>query len=370
MLALVIFCVGLVLLATAALYAISLHRSIQEKLRPLQARLLPLAITFLIFGALLISWSLGAFDSTIDSLFMLMAVFYAITAFFAARLNFTLRSSYYGSIVLVLYVIALPLSALRLDISLGVISILSATLIFASSISLLRRITDHLAMMSIANMFGSAILLAALIVYTTTKNIPLAYFLVPIFFFVSALTLWVHVRQCSYELIIEKHEPSKIIVYSSVFFFTSIMIVFAFTLTIAFHEVGHAIAANFFGCSSTLFIYNIHTYPFTQSACMKENIELIYAAGVISTTLVGLLLMLMRPNIAKPLGYLITGLGFFFVYDDLIQLSSPKVVFSLFLFGTLVLTSFGIIRLVTYSYSHNIRHKHIKIRSVICTAIT
>ncbi len=365
-----IIVVAVVLLATGVVYALCLHRSVQERLRPLQAKFLPLCMLFIAYGLMMLVWALGGFDSSPVSLFILATAFYAVIAFFVAQLNQTIRSSTYAPVITVLYVAALGLSLFRVDIALPIAAFCAACFIFLSSIALLRNLYDHLAYMSLANSFGAAFMLAALIVHTISGYLPLAYYLAPLFFLVSALTLRTHLAQCSYEVVREKHVPPRSIVFANAFFFVAVLVVFSFVLTITIHEVGHAIVARAVGCSESRVIYNLHEYPFTESMCRDTDPSVIYAAGAAATTLVSLLLMLVRPSIARYMGFFIGGLGFFFAYDDLVRLQSPKVVFALFLFGSLALCTWGLIRLCVYAYACNTHHHHQKVRSVTCTAIT
>ena len=362
----IFFVVGSVILFTCFQYLMCLEKAAKMKAKQLYSPLLWLAILFFVLGIMYIAWFFEFFDQNIKDLLTISILFYTAVAYFYAVLFLKLRESIYLNVLKWVYLAIIPFSLFNLDLTLGSLAFVSSSFLFLSSMTLLRNLKDHLFMISASTMFCAAFLLASLAIYAFGDILPLAYFTAPIFLCVSSIVLNKHLNSCGFKADEEKHDLAFPIVAMRTLFFTMIILVFSLSLTLIFHEIGHAATATFLGCTNPNIIFSLHDYPFTQTSCPQSaKIPVLYS-GVAATTLISLILFIARPKFSSYMGIAKMGLGFFFASGDLTQLVVQKYVYALFMLGAFFFSFYGLCRLTLYSYNRNIRHKHNKPISVEC----
>ena len=151
----------------------------------------------------------------------------------------------------------------------------------------------------------------------------------------------------------EKYEEKKkflILRYFGVFskFLIFIISISGFILvsSIAVHELGHALVAQYYGCGQfKAVIYDIIA-PHTEIKCDSyySNITLTLA-GVLATLVIGLIFTLTGTQFTKGLSYLMFGFGLLISYGDLTDLGVSKNIVALVLLLSLVVIILAIIKI-------------------------
>ncbi|HLC49898.1 MAG TPA: hypothetical protein VJI97_00550 [Candidatus Nanoarchaeia archaeon] len=121
-------------------------------------------------------------------------------------------------------------------------------------------------------------------------------------------------------------------------FFIGMMGSFVFISTIAVHELGHALTAQYYGCQQfKAVIYDIVS-PHTEISCSAAyNNIAITLAGFAATLAVGLIFMATGSGLARGMSYLIIGFGILASYGDLTDINvSKNLVTLLMLLGLII----------------------------------
>jgi len=125
---------------------------------------------------------------------------------------------------------------------------------------------------------------------------------------------------------------------------------FALLSTVSFHELGHALTAQYYGCEHTkAVIYDILGNPHTEIECSLEfNDVILTLAGLLSTLAVSGIFFLTGGNFTSKLSYLLLGFSFFISYGDLIELGVSKNLAFASMFFSIIILIIAIVKISKY----------------------
>lgn len=109
--------------------------------------------------------------------------------------------------------------------------------------------------------------------------------------------------------------------------FTLTFYLFVALAVIGLHELGHVAVARYYGCEySKAVIYDVHDSPHAEISCSGPyNDTLLTLGGVIATTLVALLLLLIpSSSLIYSLSFFVLGLGLLISFSDFTYLSAAS----------------------------------------------
>ncbi|MBI2546712.1 hypothetical protein HYV81_06050 [Candidatus Woesearchaeota archaeon] len=128
---------------------------------------------------------------------------------------------------------------------------------------------------------------------------------------------------------------------------------------IAIHELGHALAAEYYGCESAkAVVYDMLALPHTEIKCQNApvNMTLITLAGLVITLLIGFLILLVRLDGAS-FSLLFLSFSIFLSYGDLIEMGvSASIVLFLYLIA---------ISMLVYGYL-SLTQEYLKKNQMLC----
>ncbi len=125
---------------------------------------------------------------------------------------------------------------------------------------------------------------------------------------------------------------------------------FIFLSTIALHEMGHAIAAQYYGCEHTkAVIYDVINAPHTEIFCGSDyNETIITLAGFFATITTGLLFFLAGGRFTSILSYIILGLSLIISNSDLSELGLSSNIIAAISIAGLIIMVIATIKLSIY----------------------
>src|SRR3989338_3719793 len=182
----------------------------------------------------------------------------------------------------------------------------------------------------------------------------IAMFLVVRSFYLDVSNLGIH----SLDLKIRKSSSTLHLV--TLFFRFAIFLVsvmgFMVLSTIALHEFGHAIAAQYYGCEHTkAVIYDVLGSPHTEIICSSYyNDMVITLGGLMATFVVGAVFLIAGSEFTTLLSIIIFGLSLLISYGDLSELGISGNILAALMILSLIVISFGIIRLSVYHLRHDL----------------
>ena len=134
-------------------------------------------------------------------------------------------------------------------------------------------------------------------------------------------------------------------------FFIFIISITAFMLlsTVALHEFGHAMIAQYYNCEHTrAVIYDVVLSPHTAVQCSSYNDVLFTLGGLMATFIIGLIFLLTGSQFTTRLSYLIFGFALLISYGDLTDLRVSKNTIAAAIFLSLIIIIISIIRLSSF----------------------
>ncbi len=179
-------------------------------------------------------------------------------------------------------------------------------------------------------------------------NMALFFMLLSFYFDVKNCGVTVRMKRCS------RYRIFLPLLFFKFFIFIMSMSSFIFLSTIAIHELGHSLAAQYYGCQkSKSIIYDLSDRPHTEMVCEGYyNDTVISLAGIILTLVVSFVFLFTGGEFTTIVSYIIFGFSLLIGYGDLIGLGvSVSIVFTI-MFVALIFLIAGVVRLSTYYIRH------------------
>jgi hypothetical protein len=139
-------------------------------------------------------------------------------------------------------------------------------------------------------------------------------------------------------------------VFAKFFIFIISITGFILLSTLALHEFGHAMVAQYYGCEHTkAVIYDIIDYPHTEIRCSSYyNDTLLTLGGLLATLTIGLIFLLAGGAFTTRLSYLIFGFSLLISYGDLTDLGISKNIIATIIFLSLIIIIIAIVKLSSF----------------------
>lgn len=152
---------------------------------------------------------------------------------------------------------------------------------------------------------------------------------------------------------LKQKKKNLILSYANVFvkFFIFITTISAFILvgTIAIHELGHALTAQYYGCNQfKAVIYDIIA-PHTEIRCESAyNNTVLTFGGIAASLVIALIFILTGGQFTEGLSYLMFGFGLLISYGDMADLGISKNIIAVVLFLSLIIIMLAVIKISIY----------------------
>lgn len=169
------------------------------------------------------------------------------------------------------------------------------------------------------SLYSSMSLVVVLVLQFTKLNIVFVQPLVQLLLVIAFYHFYAYIRYVP-----EKRPKKECLIVSLVYQIFSLIIILVISgvAVVAIHELGHALAAKYFGCEVTkAVLYDAKTFPHTELVCSDPSNNLVIVlAGLFLPTLVGILLLWFGEPFLEDLSYLIIGFSFYFSNRDILDL--------------------------------------------------
>ncbi|MFH1850065.1 MAG: hypothetical protein ABH879_07850 [archaeon] len=309
--------------------------------------------TVFLFSALMMFvWAAGLYQpSAADTLFIESIANVASAAVILVVAYYLTHKKW---ILSLLFTFLLVIAGLRLSLEAYFIyvSVLANLLIMLSLMSLLfvsNRYLRHAAVVGLVYSWVSLSVLAMLLIGRTPVMI--FRFLPNLLLVTVFFLLYLDIRNCHIRtpLLTAAHYPHHIRFALYIVFILAITS-FTFLSTVALHEMGHALVAQYYGCSrSRAVIYDIVGPPHTELICSPlVNGLLITLGGLGLTTLVAAVFFLSGCRLTRGISYLLFSFGLIISYSDMKDLMIPQVISVLMVFYGVLVLGLGIVTVSVY----------------------
>ncbi len=308
-------------------------------------------VLFLIYSILTFAWSFEILKP-IESDFILIGGFFNIinAALFTIIIyNFVRdKNLLYILFLFILTALAIPpnISTFFLTISLisyAIIAIVSFDLFLLKKKSM-KRAGIYSLIYSVTSILFLIFIFKGFSLFEVMWFIPnTIYAIVFLFFLFDIEHLGTEQQEISTKV---RKEIGLLLFFKFMIFIISISI-FMLLSTVVVHELGHSLAAQYYGCEKTkAVIYDVSDSPRTEMICEGYyNDKIITLAGIILPMIVGLIFILAGSSFTTNLSYLIFGFSLIISSKDLVSLNaSTSWSFLINTIGILILL-YGIIKL-------------------------
>ena len=307
-------------------------------------------LMFLVYSFLNIVWGVGIITPIESDFILIGGLFNIITALFFVIIVYNLTSD--KNLLYVLFLFLLTAFAMPLNTYLffSAVSFVSYAIIAIASFDLFLPSSKLLRKAGSFSLFYSLISIFLLI--TASRNISKAWWFIPnIILFTMFLFLVLDIENWGQKQKKESKQRKRKILYPLLFIkfviFISFVTIFALLSTIVLHEMGHALAGQYYGCErSRAVIYDISDLPHTEMICRGYyNDTIITLTGIFLPIIIGLIFLLTGSGFTTNLSCLIFGFSLIIPSLDLESLNvSQSSIFIVILSGFVILI-YGIVRL-------------------------
>jgi len=232
----------------------------------------------------------------------------------------------------------------------GIISFVSYAIIAIASFDLFMLSDKLLRKAGILSLFYSLISIFLLITLNKDPS-KVIWFIPDIIFFMVFLLFVLDIENWGSRQKKEQKTKRRKIIYPFLFMkfiiFMSFLTIFALLSTITLHEMGHALAGQYYGCErNRAVIYDISELPYTEMVCKEYyNDTIITIAGIFLPIIIGIIFLLTGSRFTANFSYLIFGFSLIIPTIDLESLNvSQSGIFLVILLGFVILL-YGIVKL-------------------------
>ena len=195
----------------------------------------------------------------------------------------------------------------------------------------------------------------ALLIYVGKNPMTMPWFIPNALMSAVFLFIFLDVKYCG---IIKEIKRAKavnkslnlIFAFAKFIIFISSLTSFIFFSTIAVHELGHALSAQFYGCEySKAVVYDLNDYPHTEIACSSGYSDFfVTISGLLLSAAIGLLFLFTGGESTKRMAYLILGFALLDSYGDLVEMNTSKSIIAIAVFSSLIVIGSAIIKLSSH----------------------
>lgn len=309
-------------------------------------------LLFLVYSFLNFIWGVGVISPIENDFILLGGLFNIIKAALFVIIVYNFISD--KNLLYVLFLFLLTVLAMPSNISMffSMISFVSYAIIAIASFDLFVLSDKLLRKAGIFSLFYSLISIFLLI--TVNKGPSKVIWFVPdIILFIVFLLFVLDIENWGSKQKKEQKQKKRKIIYPFLFMkfiiFMFFITIFALLSTIALHEMGHALAGQYYGCErSRAVIYDISELPHTEMICTGYyNDTIITLTGIFLPIIIGIVFLLTGSSFTTNFSYLIFGFSLIIPSLDLESLNvSQSSIFLVILSGFVILL-WGIVKLST-----------------------
>ncbi|MEA2036429.1 MAG: hypothetical protein U9O94_02895 [Nanoarchaeota archaeon] len=324
-------------------------------------------IVYLIPAFLNLLWAFGVLIAKESDFILIEGCFNAAKTILLLVIAYSLienRNLLYFLFLFLLSLVAIPYSINSFFLF---ISLISYLLIMIVSIELVLWSNYHLKKAGYFGVIYSALSILFLVFVFIGKAPSSMYWFIPNIAMLMVFSLfYLDVKNCG---IIVKPRRLKAENLELLFIFVKFLVfvfsvsAFIFLSTVAVHELGHALAAQYYGCEmGKAVIYDVIDKPHTEIMCTGYyNDVIVTSAGILLTLLVGSAFFLTGGGFIKIISYLIFGYALLVSYGDLKDLGVSSNIVAAVMFLSFVVIAIGVTRLsIDYIKQQSKFYKHRK----------
>ncbi len=131
---------------------------------------------------------------------------------------------------------------------------------------------------------------------------------------------------------------------------------FTFVATVSVHELGHSLAAYYYGCEHTQIIYDLKSAPYTEISCASASgtsTFLITLMGLVFTLVSSLIFYFAESKFTTKLAALMLGFSLMIFYRDFQDIGASESMATLLLLGSFLIV---IVAIVEFSFFYINEH--------------
>ena len=307
-------------------------------------------LLFLIYSFLNFIWGVGVINPIESDFILLGGLFNIMKAALFVIIVYNFISDKNLLYVLFLFLLTALAMPSNINMFFCIISFVSYAVIAIASFDLFLLSDKLLRKAGIFSLFYSLISIFLLITVSMSPSKIISFIPNTILFIVFLLFV-LDIENWGSKQKKEQKQKKRKIIYPFLFMkfiiFMSFVTIFALLSTIALHEMGHALAGQYYGCErSRAVIYDLSDLPHTEMICTGYyNDTIITLAGVFLPIIIGIIFLLTGSSFTANLSYLIFGFSLIIPSLDLESLNvSQSSIFLVILLGFVILL-YGIVKL-------------------------
>ena len=307
-------------------------------------------LLFLVFSFLNFIWGVGVISPIESDFILLGGLFNIVKAALFVIIVYNFISDKNLLYVLFLFLLTVLAMPSNINMFFGIISFVSYAIIAIASFDLFMLSDKLLRKAGILSLFYSLISIFLLITLNKDPS-KVIWFIPDIIFFMVFLLFVLDIENWGSRQKKEQKTKRRKIIYPFLFMkfiiFMSFLTIFALLSTITLHEMGHALAGQYYGCErNRAVIYDISELPYTEMVCKEYyNDTIITIAGIFLPIIIGIIFLLTGSRFTANFSYLIFGFSLIIPTIDLESLNvSQSGIFLVILLGFVILL-YGIVKL-------------------------
>jgi hypothetical protein len=268
-------------------------------------------IVFFFYSLINIIWSFGTINPYKSDFIFIGGVFNVAIASLVLVIIYNLvrdKNLLYLLFLFLFNVFAMPSN---INMFFSILSFVSFSIIAIASFDLFRLSKKP---MSQAGMFSLLFSLSSILILIIFKNnlsaitwfIPNILLFIVFFLLVEDIEKWGSKQKMPKK---QRREVSYPFLFAKFVVFISLITMFAILSTVVLHEVGHALAGQYYGCErNKAVIYDISDLPHTEMLCRGyHNETIITLSGIFLPIIIALIFLLTGTAFTKNLSYMIFG---------------------------------------------------------------